>query len=410
MSRSRYVTAKDAATLLGVSMGTLYSYVSRGLIRSEAVNGDHRARRYYAEDIAKIRTRKANRRNPAQVAEDALHWGLPVLESALTLITDEGVYYRGQDVFALATEYTFEQVAALLWLGDFGASERLFAANRLPDRLARITECVKSLSADHLPPIHQLSVALALAEVDDLAAYNLRPEPAAQAGARILALMIGVLTDLPASPIAEALAAAWSPGMVNAAELINAALIVCADHELNASSFTARVAASADANPYAAVTAGLAALRGIKHGGSVEQAEALLRELSQSDVREVIADRLRRGERIPGFGHRLYPDGDPRAVFLLELTKRYCPGATVLALTQQLIEAVRTTIDQPPNLDLTLATIGHVLNWPRGGALALFALGRTAGWIGHVIEQYQSGQLIRPRARYIGLPPKVKQL
>src|SRR5579859_7469075 len=131
MSQSRYFTAKDAADVLEISMSTLYSYVSRGLIRSEAVNGDHRVRRYYAEDIEKIKTRKAHRRNPAKAAEDALHWGLPVLESALTLITDNGVYYRGQSVFALAATHSFEQVAALMWTGDLGTADRLFAASPL---------------------------------------------------------------------------------------------------------------------------------------------------------------------------------------------------------------------------------------------------------------------------------------
>ena len=98
----RYLTADEAADLLGVSKATLYAYVSRGLIRSEESGTQSRARRYLAEDVRKLRERKEYRRNPAQVAQDALHWGTPLLDSALTLITDDGLYYRGHDALTLA--------------------------------------------------------------------------------------------------------------------------------------------------------------------------------------------------------------------------------------------------------------------------------------------------------------------
>src|SRR5437763_16397531 len=97
MKKPRYLTAKDAAQMLGIRTATLYAYVRRGLIRSEAIEGDSRVSRYNAEDVEKLQERKVQRKNPAESARNALHWGMPVLESTLTLITDDGLYYRGQN-------------------------------------------------------------------------------------------------------------------------------------------------------------------------------------------------------------------------------------------------------------------------------------------------------------------------
>src|SRR6266542_178392 len=115
MSAELYLTSKQAAAQLGVSMATLYAYVSRELIRSEEMAGNPRERRYLAEHVQALLDRKALRRDPARAAHDALHWGAPVLESALTLIADGHLYYRGQDACQLAQQQTFEEVAAWLW-------------------------------------------------------------------------------------------------------------------------------------------------------------------------------------------------------------------------------------------------------------------------------------------------------
>jgi citrate synthase len=190
-----------------------------------------------------------------------------------------------------------------------------------------------------------------------------------------------------------------------AAALINSALILCADHELNVSAFTARCVASAGTTPYGAVIAGLAALQGNKHGGHTERVEALFREVGEGNrVRMTIASRLRRGERIPGFGHPLYPDGDPRAKMLLARTTAVFPHKTTLA--QAIVSEVQQTIGQNPTIDFALVTLARALNLPAGAPIALFALGRTVGWIGHAIEQYNLDQLIRPRARYTGTMPE----
>jgi citrate synthase len=382
-----------------VKEATLYAYVSRGLLRSEAISDAPRQRLYLAEDVRKLAARKAQRRDPAKVAREALHWGTPMLESALTLITENTLYYRGYDATQLARAHTFEDVAALLWTGRLEQVEPLFATK--PLLASRMWP-----SADaHLPALQRLQVALALAATDDLSAYDLHSDAVAQTGARILWLMAAVAAsaDTFDTTIAGTLTQAWCPG---AATLLNAALILCADHELNASSFTARVVASTEATLYAVVLAGLTAIGGFKHGGMTEQATAFLRELGEpSRVRLVIAERLRRGERLPGFGHRLYPDSDPRAVALLSLLAEAYPTSPALALVHTVIREATAIISGAPSIDFALAALEHILQLPYGTGLTLFAIGRTAGWIGHALEQYQSQRLIRPRARYIGIPP-----
>lgn len=396
---NRYLSADEAADLLGVSKATLYAYVSRGLIRSEETTADSRARRYLAEDVRKLRERKDYRRNPAQVAQDALHWGTPLLDSSLTLITDETLYYRGHDVAVLARTSTIEGVAALLWTGDPRDQSSLFPAQ------TSLNAALDRLDAS-LSPMQRMTIALSLA--DDLAAYDLRPPAVARAGVRILNLLASAATLQPLQEggIADHLARAWQPANPALIPLINAALILCADHELNVSSFTARVVASADATPYAVVTAGLAALQGVKHGGNTERVEAYLREISTPDrIERVTAERLRRGEHIPGFGHSLYPQGDPRAALLLARLAEAYPNAPEVEFVLTLAGRVATMIEHQPNVDFALASIAYAAHLPQGSPLSLFALGRTVGWIGHAIEQYSSGVLIRPRARYVGNPP-----
>src|SRR5262245_24116303 len=254
--KAAWLDAEEAVETLGVSRATLYAYVSRGRIRSEAAPGGDRRRRYSRDDIERLKARSSERRNPEKAAEHALHWGLPILESAITLIADERIYYRGHDLAALARERSVADVAALLWASTADALEP-------PPRAIAVPR-----ARDGVPFIAAAQSALALASADDPLAYDLRPRAVAQTGWRI----VWLLTKLAAGggPGAETidatLASAWrAPRSV---DLIRAALIACADHELNVSTFTARCVASAGASPYNVVIAGLAALEGTKHGGA----------------------------------------------------------------------------------------------------------------------------------------------
>ena len=396
-------TAREAAARLGVSLATLYAYVSRGQIRSQAAPGDPRSRLYAGEDVEALARKKAHRQDPARAAAEALDWGAPVLDSALTRIGPEGPFYRGESALELAGKESFERVAALLWLDAPQAAESLFSPLDWPQPDAR--GC--SIAA--------LSRSLLDAAEDDLRAYDLSPESAAAAGARILLLLAATLGAEAPKPgrgkrpgalpgrIAAGLGAAWKAEP----RLLEAALVLSADHELNASSFTARVVAGAGATPYSAVLAGLAALSGNRHGGLTPRAAALLREVgSPGRAAQVVADRLRSGEILPGFGHTLYTDGDPRARALLErLAEKGHAGAAdseALETVREVARVVASSTGRRPNIDLALAALEVACNLPHGAGLALFALGRSVGLVAHAVEQYQSGRLIRPRARYVG--------
>ena len=404
MGEVRYLTAGQAAEELGVTLATLYAYVSRGMIRSEAA-GRSRRRRYRAEDVRRLRERKERRRDPDGVVEGALHWGTPVMESGITLIADGRLYYRGKDVVALAAGSTIEEVAALIWTGDPTSSRELFPPGwpGLSPRLRAALGSVEGLS-----PVETFQALLPVAEAEDPAAYDLRPLAVARTGAGILRLMASVAAGVAGATagLAETLRRGWCPQETGAEALLDSALILCADHELPVSTFAARCVASSEATPYAVVAAGVAALGGVRHGGQIELVEVFLREVAAAgDARHAIAGRLRRGEEIPGFGHSLYPEGDPRGGELLRLTSATYANSPAVALSGAVAAEALELMGERPTVDLGLVTLARALGLPSGGAIALFALGRTIGWIGHAIEQYESGSLIRPRARYVGEQP-----
>lgn len=400
MEEKLYLSAKEAAQELGISLTTLYAYVSRGLIRSEAAN-ETRLRKYNKEDILALKQRKELRLNPSKVAETALDWGTPVLASEICLISDGNLYYRGQNVKDLASKFSFEEVTSLIWLKDTSLVFSEARASLYSEKLAKMHEQLSGLSF-----IEVFQSLMPLAASFDAAAYDLRPRAVANTGAQILRLFTLIIAKgkYNKASLAEILEKGWQAKY--AAKAINAALILCADHELNASTFTARCVASTGANPYLVVTAGLAALQGYKHGGQSEQVEILFREIAKpTQARQALTNRLRRGEKIPGFGHSLYPKGDPRAAILINLAQESAPSSLAIEIQESIAKEMLSLTGELPNLDTGLATLSQALNLPTGAAITLFAIGRTAGWIGHAIEEYENNRLIRPRAKYIGLQP-----
>jgi len=396
MADSRTLSAREAAEQLGVTAATLYAYVSRGMLRSEASPGDSRQRRYLVEDVQCLIEKKANRQDPRRTAQHALHWGTPVLESALTLIDDGHLYYRGHAIEDLVHTHSFEQVAGMLWNNP--ESSTTLPDQPLPENFLTLIGAVQA-------PITRMQIALAFAAENDRSAYRLSPTYVAETGWRIFSILLAAITCDQGhhEGIAQVLAKYWGTRHVN---LLNAALILCADHELNASSFTARLIASTDATPYEVTIGGLAALNGTKHGGIMRRITAMLKEIDYSDsIEQAIDERLKHGDPLPGFGHRLYPTGDPRAKILLDLMRKFEIGQTPLIQADRICHAVHDATGEYPTIDFALIGLERMLALPSLSALTLFALGRTAGWIGHAIEQYQSGTLIRPRASYKGRIP-----
>lgn len=393
-----WLSAADAAAALAVTRATLYAYVSRGFIRSHPMPGTSRARGYSRDDVERLRRRTEERRDPDKAAARALQWGVPVLESSITLIDGHRLYYRGHDATALARSRSVEEVASLIWTGQFGAAFAAVPASGRP----RASRSVSGLAF-----VGRAQSALAAASARDSHAFDLQSARAALCGWKIVRLLADVATGpgREAPTIDRALARAWGVSG-RGTELLRAALILCADHELNVSSFTARCVASAGSNPYAVVIAGLAALEGPRHGGAGARIESMLASARPArDLRSAVMERLRRGEAIDGFGHPLYPHGDPRAAMLLDGLRQTSARSAELAFVLRFADAARETVREEPNIDFALAAVARVLRLPPGSPLAVFAIGRTIGWIGHAIEQYATGQLIRPRAKYVGLVP-----
>ena len=387
---SDLLTARQAADRLGIKLDTLYAYVSRGRLQSVALPGS-RERRYRVEDVeALLATREGER--PARSTEsEAL---MPVIGSSICLIDKGRLFYRGKDAIRLSNEASLEDVATLLWRAEKGADLDAERPDASPG----------DVSASGLIERCQISLA---AEADaDLPAVDLTRTGVIRTGRRILRALAASVALLPAlpGPVHRRLAAAWRLDQAGA-EILRRCLVLIADHELNASTFVARCVASTGATPYAVVSAALSALSGRRHGGASARAEALFAELARGgDAMTVMAGRLARGEDLPGFGHFLYPAGDPRASTILAAITRILPQARPL-IESAAFAGTRLT-GRHPNVDFALAAAATSLALPPNAALAIFIVGRAVGWIAHAIEQYESGTLIRPRARYTGPRPE----
>jgi citrate synthase len=320
-----------------------------------------------------------------------------VLESAIAFIDGNRLYYRGHDAVALSESRSVAEIAALIWTGRFAG---------LPPAPAQMRAAIRRPEA-RLPFIARAQSVLAAASSHDHAAADLGASNVPYTGWRILHHLANAATLAGAGSLTidQALARAW--GLTPAgADIVRRALILCADHELNASSFTARCVASAGSHPYAVVIAGLAALEGTRHGGVSARVESMLDGLRRTrQVHSALAARLRRGESVDGFGHPLYRDGDPRASALLAVLRARFGKSRELVFVLDTAAAAAAVTHEHPNLDFSLVAVARVLKLPAGAPLTIFALGRTIGWIGHAIEQYATGQLIRPRAKYVGVVP-----
>ena len=401
---STYLTAAEAAEALGISRATLYAYVSRGLLRS-APGVDSRQNRYPAADVRRLARRKADGRRAGKVAQKVLDWGVPVLESSITLIADGRLYYRGRDAIALARDATLEDVAALLWECT---PRRIADAPAAPIASAQWSAWLKLWSAH--TPLERALVLLPAAAAQMPRIWAQGPDAQIDTGAVLMRLLAAALMSAAPSsePLHRQFAHAWGLRGRAPADVLRAALVLCADHELNASTFTVRCITSTGMHLFGAAAGGLAALGGPRHGGETMRIAALLDDATRApDLHRFLAERLAPDERgvaapLPGFGHPLYPDGDPRARLLLDLLRARGAARAPLAELDALTDAVADTTGARPTVDLALVALERVLNLPRGAAFALFAAARVTGWIAHALEQTADGRLIRPRARYVG--------
>ncbi len=392
-----WIDAARAAERLGVKTATLYAYVSRGVLNRRR-SPDGRRSLFDPAEVEELARRGRPRRGPG-VAE-------LVVESALTVIGDDHPAYRGHDAVALAETYEFEDVAALLWTGETGGTGPWRA---IPEAVAAARAAQEGLPPDTLP-LERLQVITAVLATADPLRLTLDEGAVTGAGRNLVAGMVDALPpagETGGTSIAERL---WTrltarephDGLVGA---LRAALVLLADHELAASTLAARVAASVRADPYAVVATGLGVLGGPLHGGASLGVEALFAEVGEPGrASRVVGERLRRGERIPGFGHHVYRAVDGRAVFVLDRLREAAAGHHALAVAEAVLADARARRLPGMNTDFALATLGAVGGMNRGAGEAVFAVARTAGWLAHALEEYSRDAPVRLRAAYTGPP------
>jgi len=371
-----WITAEEALSQLGTKPQTLYANVSRGRIRAKADPVDSRRSLYQADDVRRLAERHAGRPRASAVAAEAIRWGDPVLPTTISSIADGRLSYRGHDAVELSLTADLEDVATLLWqtptITVRAADVTLAGRSRLAAALMNLAARV----AEDLPTLGRASPILRGEAVD------------------VLSTVAAALAPWPEPlPLHQRLAIGWKrPAAV---EPIRKALVLAAEHELNVSAFAARVTASSGAALSAAVLSGLATLTGPRHGGAWLSVTQLVERANAVGVREAIRGMLGSEGAVRAFGHRLYPQGDPRA-------KAIIASFEAPPLYGLLAEAGEDLLGEPVNLDFALASLAATFDLPDEAPMVIFALARTVGWLAHAMEQVESGHLIRPRARYSG--------
>jgi len=420
------LTASEAAAQLGVKLGTLYAYVSRGWLKSYRRRVGREAL-YHPTDIEALRAMTMPERGRrARSLPKASSWvtiaqppsadgspsGVIVAESAVSSITGGRLTYRGYPIEELVEQATYEEVCLLLWSGERPARSDLdelcaaIGAAQMPPPVASAIRGV----GQYCSPLLRLAIMMpALAAARSTSPTRPRSEDAIQIMRMMPLALIRRKSERQACGIAECLLQGFcSPEFAPwERRALDRVLIACAEHELNASTFAARVVASTGADLYASVLAALCSLSGPLHGGACDRIENMFAALDSGVALETLLEHFAASHLLPpGFGHAIYANGDPRAVLLKAVaasiasrkSKRWFDSAG------QVEELVWRRERLRPNLDFYLTVCTRMLGFPRGLPAAVFAVGRAAGWIAHSLEQYADNRLIRPRMRYRGSP------
>jgi citrate synthase len=376
-SDENYLTTSEVARRLNVKPATIYAYVSRGLLTSVRARG-RRGSLFPAADVERLASRSVE------------HSGVVErIESELTLIQDDELYYRGRPARELATEWTVEAVAHLLWTGEL-TGQQPFPAPKESVQLARSAMGVVPSTARLTD---KLRVAVAVLGAADPLRFDLSPRSVIIAAEKLIGVLVTALPG-PSVGVRETLGARLWPKLSPhppRPELLESAVILLADHGLAVSTVAARVAASARANLYAVVSAGLGALDGQYHGAATRLAYDFL-DRARRDPLAALSDQLRSGEMVPGFGHKIYQERDPRAEVLFRMI-----GDHEVLETVEILSGRMPTF---PNSDLAVAAMMHAYDFRPDTGEALFALARIIGWTAHALEEYAAPAL---RFRALGV-------
>jgi citrate synthase len=378
------INARAAALMLGVSRSTLYTYVSRQRL-GRVVDPATGRSAFNAAEVAALHERTNRGRRPDRVALASLDFGLPVLPTSISTIKDGALFYRGRDAIALSRDADLEKIAALLW-------------NSPPNRA--IPAGPDDVQTSDVQP--EFEVALLSWLGRQAASYRnvgvWTPRMARPHAWRILRNALAIATGRWDVDQPSHVSLARLLGLdITGQSLLRMALVLHADHELNTSTFTARCTASTAANPYAAVAAALCATMGGRHA-NFTGTRALIEAHGRGDVTGVAEL-----TEFPGFAHKLYPGGDPRAICLLAVMRDIPEISATVADIDKLVASIEAAHGLRPKNDFAMATLEIAYGLPADTARTIFLISRLVGWLAHVIEQYGSPSLIRPRASYFEL-------
>lgn len=407
------LSTAQAAARLGVKPATLYAYVARGLIGSvRSETGGSTFDVLDVEALAAAHRRglpASGARSGGSPAPAGAGRPLGVVDSPLTLLADDRLYFRGMDAVELSRRAAFEPAAEFFW--DSGATDNHFRAE---PGLARTVRAAGDLLGAVSPPVDRLALATTLAGSRDPFRDDLSTPAVLAAGRTIIGAMVASLPQLGAAvpsdaPLSQRLWPKLSGHEPTIAELelLDAALVLCLDHDLAAATLAARVAASARAHPYSAVGAALGAFDSAMHGSMSTAAAAMITAAMASGQPErALAEQLGSGRAIPGFGHLIYRHRDPRAEALFDRMRVLPRFTRVLRSVDRLEAIVSARTPRPANIDLALGALAVGAEMPRGSGQVIFAVARTVGWIAHVADEYAQPPLrLRPESRYTGPTP-----
>jgi citrate synthase len=391
-STPEYLTASDAMQLLGVSAQTLYAYVSRKGLRTKAVPGS-RQRLYWKADIEQLR----NKKSPAKSAASPF-----LQDSEITLITEDALFYRGQNVAELAEHASFEAVASLLW----GREEHETFLDKAPQAPA-IWPALDQLLRNE-SQINRATALFPLLEEANPRAYDLSHGGMARCGADILRWLaaISVGAPLPGADPIHLFVARHLQLTAQGADIVRRILVLSADHGFEPGAVVVRSLASSGVTPWRALIGGMAITMGRQSKlNSFDSINRLVSEVIASDApRDVIVRRSRASAELPGFdNHAMYPQGDPRARALLNHCDQAFAADPGYQRLLQAMDTAREVTGREPSFAMSCMMAAQLTGI--GTRLSIFHLGRAAGWIAHVIEQYQGSELKRQNVNYRGPLP-----
>lgn len=392
-----WLTAAEAAERIGVKRDTVYAYVSRGFVQSRRSDDDGRGRVLNPVDVERLarRSRGANKRQQT---------GRP--ESAITLVEDDELYYRGRPAAELAASHTFEQVADLLWGAEDSPGDW---------EPSRITVDVYTKVVEAMPPtaltVDQMRIVSAC-----LTAFD-PPEPAMSSrllmstAKRVLTTMVAALPQRSDVTQAGMPALLWSrlcdrPPTAAELQMVSGAMIVLADHDLASSTRAVRSAAVGGLDASALIRLGMDSGSGVVKGVASLAVESFLHNLTSADtVGLALHRRLKQGEPIPGFGHPVYTRADRRAERILAFVREAAADRERLAVVEEVLNLQLDRGVPPPNAGFALAAMTYVAGLISGAGETIFVVSRSVGWVAHAIEALDSDPTERMASTYVGPLP-----